>query len=79
MSDTTSFKNNLRGALHYVKEAIDADLVMKNIPIDDNCKKEIRKIYSMTFLEHSGLWNILVARGIGHKETLIRKEILFNS
>ena len=73
MSGTTSFKNSLLGALSKVKEVIDADLVMENIPIDDNCKKEIRKVYSMKFLEHLGLWNILVARGIGIKETQIRK------
>ena len=76
MSDTTSFKNDLNGALYYIKETIDADLAMKNILIDDNCKREIRKIYSMKFLEHLGLWNILVARGIGTKETQIRRSEL---
>ena len=76
MSDTTSFKNTLREALNYVKETIDADLAMKNIPIDDNCKREISKIYSMKFIGHLELWNVLVARGIGHKETLMRKSAL---
>ena len=73
MNESTSFKNTLRGALDYVKEVIDADLAMKNNPTDDNCDKEIRKIYSMKFPEHLGMWNILAARGIGTKETQIRK------
>jgi hypothetical protein len=67
MNESTSFKNTLRGALDYVKEVIDADLAMKNNPTDDNCDKEIRKIYSMKFPEHLGMWNILAARGIGTK------------